>query len=736
MNKVFHINLGGYPFTIDEDAYTHLSQYLETIHQHFKSSEGYEDITSDIESRLAELFQESLAGRSIVIVKDVKDAITIMGTPEEFGAAPIDEDEPQAQAHKSDKKSFFEGFKPGKRLFRDIENKKVGGVCAGIATYLGIQDPLWVRIFFIVLVPLWGFTIPLYIILMFILPEAKTAADRLAMRGEPINVSSIAKTIEEGVESLSRKINDIGTDFQENGKKKGMAAGVNVQSSLNNAISFVGEIFGAAIRFAAMILKPLFFVAGALSILTLLGVWFGIITGGAFMFPMRHFFIPGAPITAFFAYVNAFFISGIPLIAMVLLMLRIFFRRSVNGYVHAGMWGFWLMNVICFVFIGTWFARQFSQSAKTTERIELSNFRTDTLQVVLEDSPYNDIHFNMFNTKVTDEYLVNENVRLSVEKSDTKEWQLIQENHSKGSGYREASSLASQIDYTVTEKEGVLHLTRNFLVNAGTKFRDQSVHLILKVPEGKFIKIRENVNEVMGSVQKADDENGSWGLTPDYAWKMEAAGLVCIGCPAQEQTSDGQPLNDQTFSFHGFNEISVSGAVSVYIEQGAEFKVRMASPEDVSQRVEVAQSGNKLSVNVSNSDLDESTILYVTLPALQTLRLENTGPAKITGFNSPELTVSHVGENEVKLQSEADKLILNLEGPGVFKLIGKGRYMKANLDEEADLDGQQYECREADIFAFGDSHAQVSVSETLRQKVENEDNTIKVFGNPVIVKNQ
>ena len=225
MNKVFHINLGGYPFTIDEDAYTHLSQYLETIHQHFKSSEGYEDITSDIESRLAELFQESLAGRSIVIVKDVKDAITIMGTPEEFGAAPIDEDEPQAQAHKSDKKSFFEGFKPGKRLFRDIENKKVGGVCAGIATYLGIQDPLWVRIFFIVLVPLWGFTIPLYIILMIILPEAKTAADRLAMRGEPINVSSIAKTIEEGVESLSRKLNDIGNDFQENGKKKRHGSG-------------------------------------------------------------------------------------------------------------------------------------------------------------------------------------------------------------------------------------------------------------------------------------------------------------------------------------------------------------------------------------------------------------------------------------------------------------------------------------------------------------------------------
>ena len=61
MNKVQHINLGGFPFTIDEDAYDHLRHYLETIHRHFEGSEGYEEITNDIEARMAELFQESLA---------------------------------------------------------------------------------------------------------------------------------------------------------------------------------------------------------------------------------------------------------------------------------------------------------------------------------------------------------------------------------------------------------------------------------------------------------------------------------------------------------------------------------------------------------------------------------------------------------------------------------------------------------------------------------------------------
>ena len=142
MNKILHINLGGYPFTIDEDAYQHLSNYLATIHRHFRSSEGYEEITSDIEGRMAELFQEQLNARSIVTIKDVEAAISIMGTPEEFGADPIDE-APSASSQSSSK------FKTGKRLFRNPEDQAVAGVCSGIAAYFGIEDPIWIRLAFV-----------------------------------------------------------------------------------------------------------------------------------------------------------------------------------------------------------------------------------------------------------------------------------------------------------------------------------------------------------------------------------------------------------------------------------------------------------------------------------------------------------------------------------------------------------------------------------------------------------
>lgn len=219
MNKVLNINLGGYPFTIDDDAFEHLENYLDTIHNHFKKSEGYEEITADIETRMAELFQEKLNGRSIVTLRNVEACIAIMGTPEEFGADPLDEEtvfETEPPTHKKE-----HNYKTGRRLFRDSDDSVVGGVCSGIAAYFGVEDPLWIRLLFVVgfisgTIGLW-----VYLILWAILPEAKTSGDRLAMKGEPINVSNIGKIVEGEIEHISERLEDFGSEL--GSKKKAMA---------------------------------------------------------------------------------------------------------------------------------------------------------------------------------------------------------------------------------------------------------------------------------------------------------------------------------------------------------------------------------------------------------------------------------------------------------------------------------------------------------------------------------
>ena len=201
MNKIFNINLGGYPFTIDEDAYKKLNEYISTIEHHFARSEGCEDIIADIESRMAELFNEQLKGQPIVGVREVETAIKIMGTPEEFGAESYIEEEPVRQ------KSKKASYKVGRRLFRDGDEKVVGGVCSGLAAYFGVSDPVWVRVFAVLLFFFSGGSIfLLYLILWAIVPEAKTSGDKLSMRGEPINVSNIAKTVEEELDTFSDEL--------------------------------------------------------------------------------------------------------------------------------------------------------------------------------------------------------------------------------------------------------------------------------------------------------------------------------------------------------------------------------------------------------------------------------------------------------------------------------------------------------------------------------------------------
>jgi phage shock protein PspC (stress-responsive transcriptional regulator) len=210
MNKIFNINLGGYPFTIDDDAYHKLDKYLKTIRRHFSGSEGCDDIITDIEARIAELFNQELKGQPIVGMREVDRVIKVMGTPEEFGAVDDttmdDKSTKKAKAHST--------YTESRRLFRDGENKVIAGVAGGLAAYFGIHDALWIRLIFVLGFFFGGLSVLIYPILWIVLPEAKTSADKLAMTGEPINVSNIAKKVEEEISNLSDTLNEFTKEFK------------------------------------------------------------------------------------------------------------------------------------------------------------------------------------------------------------------------------------------------------------------------------------------------------------------------------------------------------------------------------------------------------------------------------------------------------------------------------------------------------------------------------------------
>ncbi len=196
MKKVIDINLGGQKFTIDEDAYKELDTYLNTINNHFSTSSGFEDIIYDIEVRIAELLSEGSA--QIVTLAKVEEIQKVMGTPEDFGADPSEEPADKVQ----------------KRFFRNPDDKVIAGVISGFAAYIGFKNVTALR-FLVFLLFLSGVGIVPYIILWAIIPEAITASDKLAMKGEDININSIAKSVEESVTEIKETVEDISKNLKQ-----------------------------------------------------------------------------------------------------------------------------------------------------------------------------------------------------------------------------------------------------------------------------------------------------------------------------------------------------------------------------------------------------------------------------------------------------------------------------------------------------------------------------------------
>lgn len=181
MKEITRIHLAKTPYDIELDAKEVLQKYLSEI----KQMMGSEDTMYEIEARMVELLGErGVQSNGIITMSDVEDLRSKMGLPKEFSDSESNEDS-QADLKPSNS--------PAKRLMRDTDNAIFGGVCAGIAAYWGI-NPLWVRLLFIISPFItFGTALLVYIIIWISLPEAKTAAEKLQMRGEPVTLDSLKK---------------------------------------------------------------------------------------------------------------------------------------------------------------------------------------------------------------------------------------------------------------------------------------------------------------------------------------------------------------------------------------------------------------------------------------------------------------------------------------------------------------------------------------------------------------
>ena len=176
-----NINLAGLIYTIDQDALVKLQQYLNSIERYFAIKEEGQEVVTDIEGRISELFATKInKSKQVITIEDVNQIIEVMGMPEDF----------MNDVQTEPKSRNYTYRQNTKKLYRDPDDRVLGGVCSGLGAYFNL-DPVLFRVLFVLAVLFFSAGILIYIILWILLPEAISFAQKLEMKGYPVNVSNI-----------------------------------------------------------------------------------------------------------------------------------------------------------------------------------------------------------------------------------------------------------------------------------------------------------------------------------------------------------------------------------------------------------------------------------------------------------------------------------------------------------------------------------------------------------------
>ncbi len=507
MNKTININLGGFFFHIDEIAFQKLRRYLDSISRSLSDDpQGKNEIISDIEARISELLSEKITdARQVVNEGDIDEVIKVMGQPEDYAEA----EEGYANENYNYQRRTNSN---GKKLFRDGDDKFLGGVASGIAHYFNV-DTVWIRLAFI-LFAFSGFSILTYIILWIVIPEAATTAEKLQMEGEAVNIDNIEKKIREefqnvsdtirnsasevsdkikdGANDVTQKVNEGFKKGSEGFKKGSKKANSGLQDFLDTLgtiiltiFKIIGKFIGVILMFVAAI-TLISLIIGAFSIgsLEIIGFDNDFVTYPPFFYDsmMPHWLLT----------VCTFLVIGIPFLILFVLGLRIL-SSNVKKFSKATsltLFGIWLVAVLGLVFTGIEFGTTKAFSGNKIEKTNLTTVANDTLTIkmIKNDNFYYDNNYNYRSNNVEIIYvddkkkLASNDVYVDVEKSDSDEAYIQIRKYSEGRSKLKASKNAGDISYKYTIENNTILLDAYFISDYKNAFKDEDVYIKLYIP--------------------------------------------------------------------------------------------------------------------------------------------------------------------------------------------------------------------------------------------------------------
>jgi len=521
MKKTIIINIGNSIIHIEEDAYEVLTAYLNEIKQHFAKNADDFEIVTDIENRIAEMFAEILqAGQvQVVTLTDVESVMAQMGSVQDF---QTDEEEPVSPT--------YPHFVADKKLFRDMDDAAIAGVCAGLGHYLNIEAR-WLRVIALSCIFLGGAGILAYIILWIAIPRAVTRSERMEMKGESTNLYGYKRNFEEELAAFKENMKSAGAQFNPMVKRSGNFI-TEIVSAIGRMLNALGRVISKVIAGIIILCGFAFLISLVICLAAFLGFWD---TEAYQYFPLSIINESYRSVLAFAAFIILF----IPVLALVLFSIRIAFNKTaINKSLSFGLLIVWLAGVSVGVYYAAKISSEFKEHAELVQTTTLLPFNTYVLDVdqsmVLskEDSIDYQLDKGGFQNRVILDdsedhpFRIPRNVHIGIEKSETGTPMLIQNFESQGKTFNIALQNAKNIEYKYTQQGDTLTFSPQILLKNAGNWRNQEVRLTLKVPVGTKIMINDNMYGLFYfyhyNCNADENQNGVY-----KEWIMTVDGLKC-----------------------------------------------------------------------------------------------------------------------------------------------------------------------------------------------------------------
>ncbi len=514
MNKTINVNIGGLFFHMDETAYQYLKGYLDAVaHSLRENKESQKEILDDIESRISELLTERITDKRQVVNKnDIDEIIKIMGKPEDY---LVDEELFTSEEVPPRKTNF-------KKLFRDLDNKYLGGVCSGLANYISI-DVIWVRLIFILLLFSGfsshfgyhfndhttlkiGIVFPLifvYILLWILIPPAKTTTEKLQMTGKPVTITNIEeKRKEETYYKSSSNLSENEVNVEQN---------ITSPPPTRPKKSFLRSLANGIVAIFAFFFK---LIGKLIGIALILGTSIAFIAICIGLFSWGSFEILGVFDEFVKILTTIFILISVPLFGLLLLGIKIISHKATlfNKPTWMTLLALWLISLFIIIFFGIDVTSQTKYSNKYAFKAkELPYLPQDTIFVKMDNPRTTRLPINVFLTNV-------------LHSSNNKALLKISKN-AKGRSFDDAMETAQKINFNYNVSQNVLLLDKYAKIDKKYRFKASFIHLELVVPENIVINFDNSVrfNHLLKSEYNIQcDKNHYYKVTKDGLQPTEA----------------------------------------------------------------------------------------------------------------------------------------------------------------------------------------------------------------------